>query len=157
MKTGETRYNPPKAVPWRYAAETFAQAFPPLENDEQIPRKGSIDKSGSPMLKQKTKGKTRRMKTLKKQPTSDRLLASPKPPGAVSDPSEDDDDDDDGLPPTRTLRVSRDPKGSARYVARARNDITTQRYIDRKERREKSMPKANFSAAMDFRELVKSR
>lgn len=109
------------------------------------------------MLKQKTKGKTRRMKTLKKQPTSDRLLASPKPPGAVSDPSEDDDDDDDGLPPTRTLRVSRDPKGSARYVARARNDITTQRYIDRKERREKSMPKANFSAAMDFRDLVKSR
>jgi hypothetical protein len=157
LKTGETRYNPPKAVPWRYAAETFAQAFPPLDNDEQIPRKGSTDKSGSPMLKQKTKGKTRRMKTLKKQPTSDRLLASPKPPGAVSDPSEDDDDDDDGLPPTRTLRVSRDPKGSARYVARARNDITTQRYIDRKERREKSMPKANFSAAMDFRELVKSR
>jgi hypothetical protein len=150
LKTGEIRYEPPKAVPWRYAAETFANAFPPVENmdEEESPglKRRSTLKTGSPMLNtlQKARAKTKKMKTLDKQ-TSFQL------PGAVEDADED-DSDDDGLPPTKTLRVSRERTGTARYLARPGNDITTERYVDRQERRGKAQ-KVTFATAIDFRNV----
>jgi hypothetical protein len=146
LKTGDITYDPPKSVPWRFAAETYAQAFPPVENDDEDTKKKGT-KSDSPVTKQKTKG-MKKAKTLQKQKTAGR---SSGPPGVVAD-SSDEDDDDDGLPPTKTLRVSRDPKGTARYVARAGNDVTTQRYLGRAERKDR-MKKTNFAAALDFRNL----
>merc|ERR1712054_605421 len=83
LKTGDITYNAPKSVPWRYAAETFAQAFPPVENEEEDPKK----KSDSPLTKHKTKGVTKRMKTAKRAQTQ-----RPGPPGVVDDSSEEDDD-----------------------------------------------------------------
>jgi len=146
LKTGDITYDPPKSVPWRYAAETFAKSFPPLENEEEDPKKKKTD--GQSMTKQKTR--TRKQKT--KQMSMQSSMGGSGLPGAVDDDDDDDDDEDDGLPPTKTLRVSRDPQGTARYAARLGNDAATQRYLGRTERKEK-MKKVGFAAVLDFRSL----
>merc|ERR1711937_1023066 len=90
LKTGDITYDPPKSVPWRYAAETYATAFPPLENDDEDTKKSSA-KGTAQLAKSKTKGITRRQKSMKKQPTMGRSGL----PNAVADESDDEDESDD--------------------------------------------------------------
>jgi hypothetical protein len=79
LKTGDITYDPPKSVPWRYAAETYAKAFPPINDEEDDPE--DKKKSTSQLAKSKTKGMTRKQKTAQKQATTGRSAL----PGAVVD------------------------------------------------------------------------
>merc|ERR1719261_961403 len=92
LKTGDITYDPPKNVPWRFAAETYAKAFPPVDDEDEDQEETT--NSNVQLTKAKTKGITRKQKTMQKQATAGRSGL----PGAVEDEPGDEDDSDDGLP-----------------------------------------------------------
>jgi len=139
LKTGHIQYDPPRSVPWRYAANTLAKAFPVQDSDEEHAGVETTAAGPKSPERRKTKRGTRKSHTRK---------ATLKM-GDTIDPWADDDeeDSDDGFPPTRTIRVARGAHGTARFTARAGNDPARFVPRTRQERMERSK-KAGWSSAI---------